>query len=283
MRPRWRRRASNHAIAGPRNRSEFALPTVRGSRLAAVSLAEFATGVVRGEHLTMRGKAFADRGIRRCGRVHGVVCRPRVTSPTFGHERAFHSGPTRTAFADAMPRTVRWSEPMPPKPDPLKSRLRKLVTELMLIPGLSGYEGRVRRHLAAELKSLGIASHSDRLGNLIATLPGDRAAPSVMLFAHMDQLGLIVRKIEANGLIRVERLGGVPEKALPRRRCSSASARAGPPRRHRQQEPSRHHAGGEVPGRSLPGSLHRRGLCQRRRRARRRHRHRHARRLRSRR
>ena len=36
-----------------------------------------------------------------------------------------------------------------------------------------------------------------------------------MLFAHMDQLGLIVRKIEANGLIRVERLGGVPEKALP--------------------------------------------------------------------
>src|SRR5262249_50403000 len=36
-----------------------------------------------------------------------------------------------------------------------------------------------------------------------------------MLFAHMDQLGLVVRKIEANGLVRVERLGGVPEKALP--------------------------------------------------------------------
>ena len=31
----------------------------------------------------------------------------------------------------------------------------------------------------------------------------------------MDQLGLVVRKIEANGLIRVERLGGVPERALP--------------------------------------------------------------------
>jgi putative aminopeptidase FrvX len=104
---------------------------------------------------------------------------------------------------------------MPPKSDPLKTRLRKLVTELMLIPGLSGYEGRVRRHLAGELKSLGIASHADRLGNLIATVAGDSAAPSVMLFAHMDQLGLIVRKIEANGLIRVERLGGVPEKALP--------------------------------------------------------------------
>ena len=85
--------------------------------------------------------------------------------------------------------------------DGLKDRLRVLTSELMLIPGLSGYEGRVRRRIATELKALGIASKSDRLGNLIATLPGAKDAPSVMLFAHMDQLGLIVRKIEANGLV----------------------------------------------------------------------------------
>jgi putative aminopeptidase FrvX len=36
-----------------------------------------------------------------------------------------------------------------------------------------------------------------------------------MLFTHMDQLGFIVRKIEDDGFIRVERLGGVPERALP--------------------------------------------------------------------
>jgi putative aminopeptidase FrvX len=35
-----------------------------------------------------------------------------------------------------------------------------------------------------------------------------------MLFTHMDQLGFIVRRIEADGLIRLERLGGVPERAL---------------------------------------------------------------------
>jgi len=97
----------------------------------------------------------------------------------------------------------------------LKDRLRTLTSDLMLIPGLSGYEGRVRRRIAAELTALGIASRSDRLGNLIATLPGAKGGPGVMLFAHMDQLGLVVRKIEANGLVRVERLGGVPEKALP--------------------------------------------------------------------
>jgi putative aminopeptidase len=99
--------------------------------------------------------------------------------------------------------------------DAQRARIAELTKRLMLIPGLSGYEGRVRRVIAQELAALGIASRTDRLGNLIATLDGDATFPSVMLFAHMDQLGLIVRKIDANGLVRVERLGGVPEKALP--------------------------------------------------------------------
>jgi putative aminopeptidase len=101
------------------------------------------------------------------------------------------------------------------KADAVKDRLRALTSDLMLIPGLSGYEGRVRRRLAAELEGLGIASRSDRLGNLIATLDGAPGTPNVMLFAHMDQLGLVVRKVEASGLVRIERVGGVPEKALP--------------------------------------------------------------------
>src|ERR1700730_5960530 len=99
--------------------------------------------------------------------------------------------------------------------DALRECLRTLLSELMLVPGLSGYEGRVRRAIADKPAALGIESRSDRAGNLIATIEGDAEAPRVMLFAHMDQLGLVVRKIEANGLVRVERLGGVPEKALP--------------------------------------------------------------------
>jgi putative aminopeptidase len=97
---------------------------------------------------------------------------------------------------------------------PASERLRVLLHDLMLVPGLSGYEGRVRRHLAGVLSELGIESRSDRLGNLIATLEGSKGAPSVMLFAHMDQLGFVVRRIERDGLVRIERLGGVPEKAL---------------------------------------------------------------------
>ena len=96
----------------------------------------------------------------------------------------------------------------------MRARIGRDLTELMLIPGLSGHEDRVRAAIAGRLSEVGVESYSDPLGNLITTFPGDPAAPSVMLFTHMDQLGFIVRKIEDDGLVRVERMGGVPERAL---------------------------------------------------------------------
>lgn len=96
----------------------------------------------------------------------------------------------------------------------MKDRIRQDLIALMLIPGLSGHEDRVRRHIAASLPNLSHPPRTDRLGNLIVTIPGNPQAPSVMVFTHMDQLGFFVRKIEDDGLIRVERMGGVPERAL---------------------------------------------------------------------
>jgi putative aminopeptidase len=92
--------------------------------------------------------------------------------------------------------------------------MREMLTELMLIPGLSGHEGRVARAIRMHLDRMALSHHTDRLGNLSVTIKGDRSAPSVMVFTHMDQLGFIIRKVEEDGLIRLERLGGVPERAL---------------------------------------------------------------------
>ena len=99
----------------------------------------------------------------------------------------------------------------------LEARLADLTMELMRIPGLSGHEGRVRRAVAEHLRVIvpDADLRVDTLGNLSVELPstvGD--APAVLVFAHLDQLGLIVRKIEPTGFLRVERLGGVPERAL---------------------------------------------------------------------
>jgi len=94
----------------------------------------------------------------------------------------------------------------------MKDRIKRDLMSLMQVPGLSGHEDRVRRSLQDRLAEIGVNSVSDRLGNLVAHFPG--IGPSVMLFTHMDQLGFVVRRIEPNGLIRLERLGGVPERAL---------------------------------------------------------------------
>ncbi|MFK7753374.1 MAG: M28 family peptidase, partial [Sedimentitalea sp.] len=91
------------------------------------------------------------------------------------------------------------------------SQLKQDLIDLMRIPGLSGHEDRVRRAIAARLPA-GVGHRTDRLGNLIVSFAG--TGPRVMLFAHMDQLGFIVRRIDDDGLIRIERLGGVPERAL---------------------------------------------------------------------
>ena len=93
-------------------------------------------------------------------------------------------------------------------------QIKKYLHDLCLISGLSGYEDEVRKYLSSQLDTNKLENTSDVLGNLICTLPGNDNLPSIMLFAHMDQLGFVIKKIEDNGFIRIERLGGVPEKAL---------------------------------------------------------------------
>ena len=56
----------------------------------------------------------------------------------------------------------------------------------------------------------------DRIGNVICHFPGTASpARDMMVFAHMDEIGFIVRKIEEDGFIRIERMGGVSTQILP--------------------------------------------------------------------
>lgn len=96
----------------------------------------------------------------------------------------------------------------------MKARLKADLTDLMLVPGLSGHEERVAQLVRDRLAAAGVGARTDRAGNVIATILGAADKPSVMVYAHMDSLGFFVRRIEADGMIRVERMGGVPERAL---------------------------------------------------------------------
>ena len=52
----------------------------------------------------------------------------------------------------------------------MQDRIKRWTEALMMIPGLSGFEGNVRRYIKAELKALGLESKTDMLGNLITTI-----------------------------------------------------------------------------------------------------------------
>lgn len=86
----------------------------------------------------------------------------------------------------------------------------------MHISAPSGYEHPMAEALRDRLAPYCTEVRFDRVGNCIGKMPGTQPdAPRLMIFAHLDQLGFIVRKVEPDGYIQVDRLGGIAEKVLP--------------------------------------------------------------------
>ena len=84
-----------------------------------------------------------------------------------------------------------------------------------LTPAMAGFEEEMIKKLKEDLKDHVDEIRVDVLGNVIATINGSTSGQSdLMIFAHTDSLGMIVKGIEANGFIRIERVGGVPERIL---------------------------------------------------------------------
>lgn len=91
-----------------------------------------------------------------------------------------------------------------------------LLKMLAQAAGPSGNEACVREVIKREVTPIADEVYQDPLGNLVAHIKGD--GPSVMLDAHMDEIGVIVTFIEENGLLRFSNLGGVsPVCALSQR------------------------------------------------------------------
>ena len=92
----------------------------------------------------------------------------------------------------------------------------EVLERLCLAPSPSGYEKNAAQVFANELRQYVDEIRLDKMGSIIGKIAGsDPHAPVVMAYAHMDQLGFIVRRISHDGYIQVDRLGGIPEKILP--------------------------------------------------------------------
>lgn len=94
-------------------------------------------------------------------------------------------------------------------------RVERLLGELADAPGPSGYEEDVRRIVVREVKPLADVSY-DGLGSVIAAHGG--GGPRIMLDAHMDELGGVVRRVTPTGFLSMQMLGGWLDQALPDQR-----------------------------------------------------------------
>ncbi len=81
-------------------------------------------------------------------------------------------------------------------------RVVHLMQELTDAPSPSGDEGPVRAILMREFSALGASVSTDGMGNVIALVPGPANAPRVMVDAHMDEVGLVVRSITSEGFVK---------------------------------------------------------------------------------
>jgi putative aminopeptidase FrvX len=83
-----------------------------------------------------------------------------------------------------------------------------LMKEFTGADGPSGSEGPVRKLYSREMRKAGAEVSTDGLGSVIAKVPGGSAGPRIMVDAHLDEVGLMVRAITPEGFIKVQRLGG---------------------------------------------------------------------------
>lgn len=95
----------------------------------------------------------------------------------------------------------------------MASEIVGLLKKLAEAPGPPGQEQKVREIIVHELRSYCSGLREDPLGNLIARV-GPQKGYSVGILAHMDEVGLIIRRVSDNGLLGFEMLGMIDPRCL---------------------------------------------------------------------
>lgn len=96
-------------------------------------------------------------------------------------------------------------------------RIRELLEKYSNAHGISGREGSIKELMEKDTQ-LGFTHETDAMGNMIAIRKGIPGYPSVLLDAHMDEIGFMVRGITSDGFLQFVGIGGhYPAIALGQR------------------------------------------------------------------
>ncbi len=89
-----------------------------------------------------------------------------------------------------------------------------LLRELVAIPGLSGMEDAIASHMAQRWQPFADAVWIDAIGNVIARF-GEPSPNAIAVLAHIDTVGMLVRRHNPDGTLGVVAVGGINLKSLP--------------------------------------------------------------------
>lgn len=104
-------------------------------------------------------------------------------------------------------------------------RTLRLLQELTNADGASGFEGPVRDILRREWKPLLSDLRTDGMGNLLGTKAGTSAGPRILLMAHMDEVGFLVRAIDERGFVYMNNVGGYFDQSVLTQRFTIQTAK----------------------------------------------------------
>lgn len=91
--------------------------------------------------------------------------------------------------------------------------LVEVLNELIAAPGVSGNESGVADIVERRFREYTDDVWRDRLGSVFCRIGSGK--PTLLLMAHMDEIGMIVQHIEENGTLRLAAVGGIDPRTLP--------------------------------------------------------------------
>lgn len=91
--------------------------------------------------------------------------------------------------------------------------MKDLLFKLCGLDGVSGSEGNVADYCAQYLSKYCKVT-KDYHNNVIAILGNKNAEKTILLDAHIDQIGFIVTEIDNNGFVKVDKCGGIDYRTL---------------------------------------------------------------------
>ena len=97
--------------------------------------------------------------------------------------------------------------------------MKELLKQLCTLDGVPGYEDEVRAFIEKEAAPYATSMEVDPVGNLIVFKKGAKARKRpLLLMAHMDEVGFLVKDITEDGMLKLAPAGGIDPRVLIGRR-----------------------------------------------------------------